>query len=378
MSNDLTKVIPQILAQGLLALRENCVMPRLVNSDYDVDAKKKGATIDVPIPSAVTATAVAPGVTAPANADSAPTSAVITLDQWYEAPFYLTDKELLESMEGTIPMQASEAVKSLANNVNSYIMAQYKGVYGFNGASGTTPFGTDTSEATAARKNLNTQLAPLGDRRFVIDPDAEANALDLRAFQDMSFSGSAAGIVEGQINRKLGFDWYMDQLVPTHTSTALTAGNATINGAHAAGVTSVSIAKATNSSPLVEGDIITFAGDSQTYVVGADVTLAVGNTAVAINPPLKVAASGGEAVTLKATHVVNLAFHRDAFAFASRPLEDTVAAGLGSIIQSAVDPVSGLSLRVEVTRQHKQIRWSYDILYGAELIRPELANRTAG
>lgn len=378
MSNDLTKVIPQILAQGLLALRENCVMPRLVNSDYDVDAKKKGATIDVPIPSAVTATAVAPGVTAPANADSAPTSAVITLDQWYEAPFYLTDKELLESMEGTIPMQASEAVKSLANNVNSYIMAQYKGVYGFNGASGTTPFGTDTSEATAARKNLNTQLAPLGDRRFVIDPDAEANALDLRAFQDMSFSGSAAGIVEGQINRKLGFDWYMDQLVPTHTSTALTAGAATINGAHAVGATSVSIAKATNTSPLVEGDIITFAGDSQTYVVGADVTLAVGNTAVAINPPLKVAASGGEAMTLKATHVVNLAFHRDAFAFASRPLEDTVAAGLGSIIQSAVDPVSGLSLRVEVTRQHKQIRWSYDILYGAELIRPELANRTAG
>jgi len=378
MANDLTKVIPQILAQGLMALRENCVMPRLVNSDYGIDAKKKGSTIDIPIPSSVTAVQVSPGVTAPANADSAPTEAVISLDQWYEAPFYLTDKELLESMDGTIPMQASEAVKALANNVNSFLMNKYKGVYGYAGVAGTTPFVTNTSEATDSRKVLNQQLAPLTDRRFVLDPDAESNALDLRAFQDMSFSGSAEGIVEGKINRKLGFDWYMDQLVPTHTSTVLSAGAATINGAHAVGVSTVSIAKATNTSPLVEGDILTFAGDAQTYAVGADATLIVGNTDVTIYPALQVAASGGEAVALKASHVVNLAFHRDAFAFASRPLEDTVAAGLGSIVQSAVDPVSGLSLRLEVTRQHKQIRWSYDILYGGELVRKELATRCAG
>lgn len=378
MANDLSKVIPQILAQGLMALRENCVMPRLVNSDYGVDAKAKGSTIDIPIPSAVTATQVAPGVTAPANADSAPTSAIISLDQWYEAPFYLTDKELLESMEGTIPMQASEAVKALANNVNSFLMGKYKGVYGFHGVAGTTPFATNTSEATGSRKVLNQQLAPLADRRFVMDPDAEANALDLRAFQDMSFSGSAQGIIEGKINRKLGFDWYMDQLVPTHTSTALTAGAATANGVNAVGAATVSIAKATNAAPLVEGDIITLAGDAQTYVVTADTTLAVGNTSVPISPTLKVATTGGEVMTLTASHVANMAFHRDAFAFASRPLEDTIAAGLGSIVQSAVDPVSGLSLRLEVTRQHKQIRWSYDILYGGLLVRPELAVRAAG
>lgn len=378
MANDLTKVIPQILAQGLMALRENAVMPRLVNSDYGTDAKKKGNTIDIPIPSAVTAVAVAPGPTPPANADSAPTSTIINLDQWYEAPFYLTDKEMLEAVEGHIPMQASEAIKALANNVNNYLMGKYKGVYGFFGVAGTTPFATNTSEATGTRKVLNNQLAPLADRRFVIDPDAEANALNLRAFQDMSFSGSAEGIVEGKINRKLGFDWYMDQLVPTHASTALSAGATTVNGAHAAGVFVVSIAKATNPSDLVKGDIINIAGDSQTYVVTADTTLAVGNTNVPILPALQQATAGAEVVTLEISHVVNLAFHRDAFAFASRPLEDVAASGLGSIIQSATDPVSGISLRLEVTRQHKQIKWSYDILYGGLLVRPELAARCVG
>jgi len=170
----------------------------------------------------------------------------------------------------------------------------------------------------------------------------------------------------------------MDQLVPTHTSTPLSAGAATANGVNPAGAQTVSIAKATNPAPLVKGDLITFAGDAQTYVVTDDVALIVGNTAVNISPALQVATAGGEVMALTASHTVNLAFHRDAFAFASRPLEDVVSAGLGSIIQSAVDPVSGLSLRVEVTRQHKQIRWSYDILYGGALVRPDLATRVLG
>ena len=193
----------------------------------------------------------------------------------------------------------------------------------------------------------------------------------------MSKSGDARPIIDGTIGRKYGFDWAMDQQVPTFEASVMTEGALTVNGANEAGAQVVSLAKATNAAGLKEGDILTIAGDTQTYVVTEAVSLAVGNTAVKIYPGLARPTTGSEAVTVSGSHVMNLAFHRDAIAFATRPLMDS-ANGLGNLIQSAVDPVSGLSLRLEVSREHKRTRFSYDILYGADVVRRELGCRIAG
>src|SRR4051812_29804250 len=96
-------------------------MPLLVNRQYEAIAGQKGSSIDVPIPSAIAAQAVTPNNTAPSTADIAPTSVNIPLDQWYEAPFYLTDKDMLVASNGLIPMQASEAIKAIANNIDTYL-----------------------------------------------------------------------------------------------------------------------------------------------------------------------------------------------------------------------------------------------------------------
>jgi len=376
MANTLTEVIPKLLAQGLMALRENSIMPRLINTDYSELAAQKGDTVNVPIPSAISVAAVTPAATAPDPGNMVPTSAPIVLDSWYEAAFQMTDKDYKDAMNGVIPMQASEAIKSLANQVDTDIMSLYKDIYGFAGAAGVTPFNSSVAEATDARKVLNNQLAPLDSRRFVIDPDAEANALGLRAFQDMSFSGTNSAIQEGLINRKLGFDWHMDQNIPQHT-VGTQDGNYVVDGVNAAGSTSLVVK--TGTGTLAEGDILTIAGDTQTYVVTALYTPGGAGT-VSIAPGLAVATAGDEEITVEGTastaYPQNLAFQRDAFAFASRTMMDT-GEGLGNYM-SAVDPVSGLTLRVEVRREHYRTRFSYDILYGFATIRPELACRVWG
>jgi hypothetical protein len=377
-TNTLTTVIPTILAQGLLALRNACVMPRLVNTDYSADAKQKGDTIDVPIPSAVTVADVDPGPYANDPTGSVPTKAQIPLSYWREAAFFLTDQDIAKAIAGIIPMQASEAIAALADDVNAKIFALYAKIYGYAGTAGTTPFASDISAATAVRKVLSQQKAPIGQRSMVLDVDAEANALGLRAFQDASFRGDQAGITEGQVGRKLGFDFFSDQAVPTHT--AGTASGATTNSAgYALGVKTITLASAGTGTILV-GDVITFAGDTQTYTVTAGDTDVSGGGTVSFEPGLKVAiATSPAAITVKASHVVNLGFHRDCFALAVRTLDGgAITDSDRQSMMTAVDPVSRLALRLEVRREHKRVRWSYDILYGVGCVRPELGCRLAG
>lgn len=372
-TNTLDNVVPQLLAQGLLALREMAVMARYVNRAYESMAGEKGSTIDVPIPSAITAATVTAANTPPDDAGTQPTKVSIALSNWYEAPFFLTDKEMLEVMSGTIPMQASEAVKALANQVDGDILALYADIYGYAGVAGSTPFASDASEFLAARKTLNEQLAPMSPRFVALDPDAEANALNLRAFQDVSYRGENAGIIEGQIGRKFGSTWFMDQLVPTHT--AGTGASGTASGT--AGNTTLTFDSA-GTGTVLDGDVITIGTDTQTYVVSNAVGLddiSDGGTCT-VAPALKTSPSSA-AVTLKQSHVANLAFHRDAFALATRPFAGADPLGLGTF-QSAVDPVSGLTLRLEVSRQYKRTRFAYDILYGVQTVRAALACRIAG
>lgn len=377
MSNTLNAVVPLLLAGGLKALRQNAIMPMLVNRAYETEAGRRGQTVQVPIPSAIAVQDVAPGPIPPATGDVAPTSVQIPLQNWKEAAFYLTDKEQLEIMDGVIPMQATEAVKSIANQVDADILGLYKSVYGFSGTPGTTPFATDISAATAARTVLSNQLAPNDPRAFVMNPDAEGNALGLRQFQDLMFNANGQDILDGKLTRKLGFSWHMDQNVVTHIA-GVPGGALKFNAATGAGFTAAVVTAGAAGGTLVAGDIFTIAGLSQTFVVSASVILdGTGTGNLTFMPPLPVNVPANAAITVKPSHVVNLAFHRDAFAFASRPLESS-AQGLGAVSQPAIDPVSGLTLRMEVTREHKRTRFAYDILYGVACLRPQLAVRVAG
>lgn len=390
MANTISNVVPQLLVGALPTLREQSVMPRLVNRSIGDEARDKGDTIDVPIASAISARNVTAAVTHATNQDMSPTKVQVVLDQWKEASFHLSDKDAESVMAGTIPMQAAEAVKSLANAADTYILGLYKGVYYYGGTAGTTPFATNLTAFKQARTFLNKGLAPLDDRRVVLDPDAEGNALLLDVFLKADARGDQGGIIRGQIGQKLGADWFMNQNIVSHTAGtyAITgAGSVVIKATVAAGQKTVifACASTTNSvgGTLKVGDIFTISGHAQPYVVTVSASVALGaNTTLSVQfePALSEAAVTDTTVGLGAIadHVVNVAFHRDAWAFASRPLSSSSMAGGGAIFSSVTDPISGVTLRLEVSRQYKQWTYSYDILYGAKLVRAQLASRILG
>lgn len=378
MSNTFTGLLPVLLAQGLETLREACWMPRLVNTDFSDVPAGQGDTVNVIVPTATTATDVTPGKDPVAPPDAAPTKVPITLSNWKKSGFHLTDKEAGEIAAGAKPGLQTEAIRALANAVNAQMLSRYIKVYGYTGTAGTTPFGgSNLADAAAARKVLNRQLAPFEDRRMVLDPEAEEKALTLLA--NANLTGEGQTVVTGAIGRRLGFDWFMDHQIPLHTAGTITTGFAAKAAtAVAAGLKTLvgTTAASTGAIALKTGDVINIAGHTTPYVLTADATEASAATdeAIFFEPGLEKAIVGGEAITVKASHRVNLAFQKNAFAFASRRLTSQASDKMLSI----ADPVSNLVLRVELIRQNKQDYVEYDILWGSECVRPALATRVAG
>ncbi len=375
MANTLTSLLVTIMSRGLPALRKACVMSRMVRTDFSMELSKVGKTIDLPVPSDLTVSDVTSTSTPLSPTALTPETKQISLNKWKRVHFALDDQELtqIEYSQNFVPMQMEAAFKALGEQVNADLMALYADVYGYVGTAATTPFATTVAAATDARKALANQLAPFSPRYGVLNPDGMANALALAAFSNLQQTGDSGVIIEGLLGRKFGFDWAEDQQIPSHT--AGTGASYLINngGGYAAGIKTVTVD--TGSGTILVGDIVTFAGVTGTYVV----TSALSGNSFSFYPGLAGAVADNAAVTLKATHVSNLAFHRDAFALCVRPLDDVAQKLIPSLqIVTMQDPLSGIPVRLEISRQNKQTLFDMDILYGVKTLRPEYACRIAG
>lgn len=389
MANVINDIYYKILARGLRVLRTKSVMPRLVNMSYSNEAAQKGDTINIPDTASIGTRDVVPSNTAPAPVDSARRTIPLTLDTWRQSdPFYLTDKEMAEidRNDSFMPQRVTECVEALASYVNAQIMSEYVGIYSYTGSVSDLPFSSGAGgirSATNARKVLAQNSAPNENRRGVLDFDEEAEAIALDAFRSADQIFSNAVVMSGEIGMKLGIGWVGAHGVPSHT-TGATGTPLVDNGAGYSVPTDTSLKSQTIhidglSTLPVAGDLLSFAGHTQSYTVIAVSNPSLPDADITIAPALKADIADGEALTFVASHKVNLVFHRDAFAYATRPLAGAnQVLGTGHIVREIFDPETGLTLRLEVSRQHKQTVWEFDILFGKKLVRPELAVRLIG
>ena len=381
-SNTLSDLMPRIVARGLLRFREQAILPRLVNSSLSADAARHGDSIRVPMSQPVTATDVAPAAQPQQAAGTAMQVVTVPLDNWKSASFYLTDQEMMqiEAESGFIPLQMSEAITALANAVNETILAQVETAGTVIGAAGEVPFQNVDSPtevwhganaAVTARKLLNLAAAPKSGRFAVIDYEMEANALGLPQFHDAQRAGSASVPMEGEIGRKYGIDWFSNDLLPRNKDEIATVGvQATVN----ARATTAELKLAFNRVRIGDVVVVGTGQDASEHQITAASTANGGaHATVTVTPAFGARIATSDEVVVKRPYRVGVVMHRDAVALAMRPL---AAAGLESgangQIMSVSDPETGLSLRLEVTRQYKQTMWEFDILWGVKLVRPEL------
>jgi hypothetical protein len=377
MANSLGYYNPEFYAQEALIQLENALgMARAVYMGYDEERRSfdRGEYINIKRPSTFTAQ------DAPSSAQDATTDQVqVQLSNWREVKFALTDKELAFSEERIIADHIRPAAYALANDIDQKLAARYADVPWSVQENSTF----DIANILEGRKQLFDNGMPMGTgQQFaMIDSQSEADLLALSAFtQDQGAGGlGVQSQIAGTLGQRYGFQFFANQNVQTHTAGSLT-GSPLTNGAVAVGATSVALDAGSLTGTVKAGDIITFAGDTNSYAITADATAAGNAITVSVSPAIKAAIGDGVAATVSQNTSIaeSLMFHRNAFALVTAPLSE-MGNELGASIATVQDPITGLSLRSRMyyDGDNSKVNVALDVLYGVKTLDPYLAVRVS-
>lgn len=377
MANTLTNLLPNLYASLDVVSREMVGLIPAVTIDARVNRVALNQTVYVPIAPANTAGGdITPAMSVPAAADQTIGNASIAISKSRAFPFSWEGEEQggLDSGPGYAAIrnnQIVQAMRAAVNEVEADLAALHVNFSRAYGTAGTTPFGTagDFTDASETLAILKKNGAPMSDNQLVLDSAAAAKFLGKQVnssvrFTDDIMTSGILGTITGMNLRESG------QIL---TSTAGTASGATTNNAgYAVGTTSLTLASA-GTGTLVAGDVVTFAGDTNKYVItSGDTDVSNGGTITIAAPGLRVAMSAAtKAITVVAAAARNMAFNRSAIVLATRmpmrPTEGDMALDVATI----TDPRSGLSFEVSMYPGYRKVRYEIALAWGVKVIKPE-------
>jgi hypothetical protein len=394
-ADDNTIVNSTIIAKESLRMLENeLVMAKLVYRDWENKFGKDGSTLGIRKANKFRATK------ARARTGSALAESNLTLTQATQVhvSFEWDTVEMTQSLDRIKERYIEPALSAIANTVDVDLFDLYLDVYNQVGTPGTAP--SDYDIYVDAARRMNEEAAPSGNRHVVVNPKAQAETLKgLKGlFNEKLINGI---ITKADIGSLAGFDFHMAQNVQVHTTGYFTTGaTPLVDGASQTGATLLSKGWG-GSNDLHEGDVFTVTGvyavnpktgESTGELRNFVVTAQINDTAAAIDIPIypSIVVSGAlqtcdaspadEApITLVGTestgYPINLAFHKDCFTLAMRPLEIP-----SSAVWGARESYNGLSVRnikaYDIDEDTEILR--FDVLYGVLCQYPELGVRITG
>lgn len=197
-------------ATALGALKANTVMAQLVRRDFDNEIATQGDTVNVIRRGALSVNAKAANTNVtlqnPAN-----TNIPIVLDTHNEVSFLIEDIASAKAIENALDYVEDAAIV-IAEDVDTQLLS----LVGTAGAQvGAFADDLDVPAIVAARKSLNDRKSPQRGRVMVIGSGPEASLLSKIEFTSTDFGGdtSRVAIIEANLGKRFGFDFFMDQQV---------------------------------------------------------------------------------------------------------------------------------------------------------------------
>lgn len=377
MANTITNLIPDIYNAMDVVSRELVGFIPAVSMDATFERAAVGQTVRSPVAPAATATDITPNVTPPDDGDQTIGNVSMTITKARRVPVRWNGEQsrgLNNNGPGRSNImrdQFAQAMRTLCNEVETDLGALHIYASRAYGTAGTTPFGTanDYTDASNVLKILKDNGAPKIDNQLVIDTASGANFLGKQAA--VNSAGTDSILRQGVILDVHGMA--IRESAAVVSSTAGTGASATTdNAGYAVGSTVITLAVA-GTGTIVAGDVITFAGDSNKYVVqSGDTDVSNGGTITLAAPGLRKAiAASATAITVVAAAARNMCFARSAIALATRAPALPEEGDSADDRQIVTDPRSGLSFEISMYKQYRQVQYEVALAWGVKAVKAE-------
>ena len=370
-----TVLTPQIIAvQALRILQAHILFRDLCFNDYSKEFAKVGDTVTVRKRNPIKSTIYDGQKVIKKNIKEDPVA--VKLDRIRDTTVMISSKDMTLSIQDFSQQVLEPVLIGLAQDIDNDIAAAITGFASAVVPSTETP--TDLSDIAKLANKMDNNKVPTTDRNLVFCPDHKYKYALTENLSNVAYAGDNMTLREALLGRVYGFNTYMSQnCVKSNSATkgtataykvAGTVGSTDTEGNVTQTVALSNVTPATATIKKGEGFIV----DGRLYRFTEDLTAASGAIASAkIDNVLHREIKADDEITLINCNT-SVAFHKEAVAFVTRPLEQPAGAPKSYVAQA-----DNISVRAvwKYDQDLKSDVISFDVLYGIAPLNKDMIIR---
>lgn len=346
-----------------------------------INAGSERAALNDPVRShftrAVSVGTITASMTVPEGTDQTVDSKTMTLNTTASVKIPWTGEDMRHVQNGSgfetiYGDQVRQAIRAIVNQIEVAMWtAAYQGSSRAYGTAGTAPFASAFTELSQIRKILADNGCPMdGNVTCVLDTTAGARLRALTQLQKVNEAGSSELLRQGTLLDLQGMMLKESAGISAHTNGAGTGYDVDLTAGYVVGDTTIHLDGGTvNTTGIKAGDVVTFAGDANKYVVNTGTT-AVEDDIVIGAPGMRATLADAVEMTIGDSYTPNIVFHRSALELAIRPYAQPL--GGDSAVDALIvqDPWSGLVFEVRAYKGYGKAMFDVQCVYGVKAWKP--------
>lgn len=338
-----------------------------------------GQTVRSHFTRAATVGDVSPSMTIPEGTDQTVDNKTLTLtkQRGVAIPWTGEDMRFVNGGSGFSTIygdQIAQAMRALVNEIEIDLATEaYQNASRAVGTAGTTPFASNFNTIAQARQILVDNGMPADDGRvsLVINSLAGTNLRNLAQLQKANEAGNDRLLRQGVLLDLQGAMLRESAQVQAHTKGAGTGYDINNGSGEAIGQTTLTLDGGTvNATGIKAGDVVTFAGDTNAYVVNTGST-ATGGDIVIGSPGLRIAAADATEMTIGNSYTANVMLHQGAVELAMRAPASPAGGDAAVDVMTVQDPHSGLVFEISAYKGFKKAMFYVAAVWGKKAWKPD-------